>query len=145
VYLCQTILGKLLILGSSSKQAKMDHFQSDIKEYRILDYKLLCSNKSHCGDFAVYILMMIIMMGVANYIFNELCSFGPGTANIFRKVVGLPEVVWSKDDGKDRTGGDVFFRTTSSGKLSAINDLVLVFKDQIDKAGNGITIGWEWK
>jgi hypothetical protein len=118
VYLCQTILGKLLILGSSSKQAKMDHFQSDIKEYRILDYKLLCSNKSHCGDFAVYILMMIMMMGVANYIFNELCSFGPGTANIFRKVVGLLEVVWSKDDVKDRTGGDdkSYLHSNSSNK-----------------------------
>ena len=48
-------------------------------------------------------------------------------------------------NGTTRDNGTVFFRTTSSGKLSAINDLVIVFKDQIDKAGNGMTIGWEWK
>jgi hypothetical protein len=48
-------------------------------------------------------------------------------------------------NGTIRDNGAVFFRTTSSGKLGAINDLVIVFKDQIDKAGNGITIGWEWK
>ena len=48
-------------------------------------------------------------------------------------------------NGTTRDNGAAFFRTTSSGKLSAINDLVIVFKDQIDKAGNGMTIGWEWK
>jgi len=48
-------------------------------------------------------------------------------------------------NGTIRDNGAVFFRTTSSGKLSTINDLVIVFKDQIDKAGNGMTIGWEWK
>jgi hypothetical protein len=41
-------------------------------------------------------------LGFASYIFNELCSFGPGTANTFRKMVGLPEVVWSKDEDKDK-------------------------------------------
>jgi hypothetical protein len=48
-------------------------------------------------------------------------------------------------NGTVRDNGAVFFSTTSSGKLSAINDLVIVFNDQIDKAGNGMTIGWEWK
>jgi hypothetical protein len=48
-------------------------------------------------------------------------------------------------NGTTRDNGTLFFGTTSSGKLSAINDLVIVFKDQIDKAGNGMTIGWEWK
>ena len=48
-------------------------------------------------------------------------------------------------NGTTRDNGAVFFRTTSSGKLGAINDLVVIFRDQIDKAGNGMTIGWEWK
>ena len=48
-------------------------------------------------------------------------------------------------NGTTRDNGAVFFRTNSSGKLSAINDLVIVFKDQMDKAGNSMTIGWEWK
>ena len=33
--------------------------------------------------------MMIMMIGFANYTFNELYSFGPVTANIFRKMVGF--------------------------------------------------------
>ena len=33
---------------------------------------------------------------------NHYAGFGPGTANIFRKTVGLPEVVWSKDEDKDK-------------------------------------------
>ena len=33
---------------------------------------------------------------------NHYAGFGPGTANIFRKMVGLPEVIWSKDGDKDK-------------------------------------------
>ena len=44
-----------------------------------------------------------------------------------------------------KDNGAAFFHTTSSGKLSTVKNLVVVFKDQIDKAGNGSTIGWEWK
>jgi uncharacterized protein YecE (DUF72 family) len=33
---------------------------------------------------------------------NHYAGFGPGTANIFRKMVGLPEAVWSKDEDKDK-------------------------------------------
>ncbi|MGA9171441.1 MAG: DUF72 domain-containing protein [Nitrososphaeraceae archaeon] len=33
---------------------------------------------------------------------NHYAGFGPGTANIFRKMIGLPEVVWSKDEDKDK-------------------------------------------
>jgi hypothetical protein len=29
---------------------------------------------------------------------NHYAGFGPGTANIFRKMVGLPEAAWSKDE-----------------------------------------------
>jgi len=47
--------------------------------------------------------------------------------------------------GSTRDNGAAFFHTNSSGKLSIVNDLVIVFKDQIDKAGNGMTVGWEWK
>lgn len=48
-------------------------------------------------------------------------------------------------NGSTKDNGAVFFQTTSNGKLGIINGLVVIFKDQIDKAGNGITIGWEWK
>ncbi len=33
----------------------------------------------------------------------------------------------------------------TNSKLGIIDNLVVVFKDQFDKAGNGMTIGWEWK
>ena len=34
---------------------------------------------------------------------NHYAGFGPGTANIFRKMVGLPEAVWSNgDEDKDK-------------------------------------------
>jgi len=47
--------------------------------------------------------MMIMMIGFANYTFNELYSFGPVTANIFRKMVGLPEAQFSKDEEDDKS------------------------------------------
>jgi hypothetical protein len=47
--------------------------------------------------------------------------------------------------GSTKDNGAAFFHTNSSGKLSIVKDLVIVFKDQNDKAGNGKTLGWEWK
>ncbi|HZE78758.1 MAG TPA: hypothetical protein VE089_09435 [Nitrososphaeraceae archaeon] len=47
--------------------------------------------------------------------------------------------------GSTKDNGAAFFHTNSSGKLSIVKDLVIVFKDQNDKAGNGKTVGWEWK
>ena len=29
---------------------------------------------------------------------NHYAGFGPGTANIFRKMVGLPEATWSREE-----------------------------------------------
>jgi hypothetical protein len=48
-------------------------------------------------------------------------------------------------NGSTKDNGAAFFSTTSRGKLSSVNNLVIIFKDQIDKEGNGTTIGWEWK
>jgi hypothetical protein len=48
-------------------------------------------------------------------------------------------------NGSTKDNGTAFFHITSNGKLSIVNGLVVIFKDQIDKAGNGMTIGWEWK
>ena len=33
---------------------------------------------------------------------NHYAGFGPGTANMFRKMVGLPEVAFSTDEDKDK-------------------------------------------
>jgi hypothetical protein len=48
-------------------------------------------------------------------------------------------------NGTTKDNGAVFFHTTSNGKLSILKGLVVIFGDQIDKAGNGLTLGWEWK
>lgn len=48
-------------------------------------------------------------------------------------------------DGKLRNHGSVFFNsnTTSSGQLSFLNNMVGVFADEIDAAGNSMTRVWE--
>jgi hypothetical protein len=33
---------------------------------------------------------------------NHYAGFGPGTANIFRKMVGLPEAQFSKDEEENK-------------------------------------------
>jgi hypothetical protein len=49
-------------------------------------------------------------------------------------------------NGTVRDNGVAFFHTNSTtGKLASIDNLVVVFRDQGDKAGNGMTVGWEWK
>ena len=47
--------------------------------------------------------------------------------------------------GKLRNHGSVFFNsnTTSSGQLSFLNNMVGVFADEIDAAGNSMTRVWE--
>jgi hypothetical protein len=37
---------------------------------------------------------------------NHYAGFGPGTANIFRKMVGLPEATWSKEEEKNKKKED---------------------------------------
>ena len=48
-------------------------------------------------------------------------------------------------DGKLRNHGSIFFNTntSSSGQLSFLNNMVGVYADEIDSAGNAITKGWE--
>ena len=56
--------------------------------------------------------------------------------------------IWIMLLDQQRLMASAFFQTNpTSGdrKLSIVNDLVIVFKDQIDKTGNGMTVGWEWK
>jgi hypothetical protein len=48
-------------------------------------------------------------------------------------------------NGIVRDNGTIFFHTNSTtGRLASIDNLAVVFRDQVDK-GNGIAIGWEWK
>jgi hypothetical protein len=45
-----------------------------------------------------------------------------------------------------KSNGATFFHTNSTtGKLASIDNLVVVFRNQVDKVGNDISIGWELK
>jgi len=49
------------------------------------------------------------------------------------------------DQGKISFRGSLFFRTTSRGKLSSLNNLVGVFEYEVDEQGNSSAKLWEWK
>ena len=51
---------------------------------------------------------------------NHYAGFGPGTANIFRKMVGLPEATRSKDEGKDKN--EAYDKSYLHGNSSSIQD-----------------------
>jgi hypothetical protein len=58
---------------------------------------------------------------------NHYAGFGPGTANIFRKTVGLPEVVWNKEYENKNEGEDTSYLHNSSiqdPKQSTISDFM---------------------
>jgi hypothetical protein len=39
-----------------------------------------------------------------------------------------------------------FFSTINpTGKLAFLNNLVAIYKDIIDKSGNGLVTAWEWR
>ena len=47
--------------------------------------------------------------------------------------------------GKIRFAGSLFFSTSSTGKLSFLNNLVGVFEYESDESGNTSAKAWEWK
>ena len=57
---------------------------------------------------------------------NHYAGFGPGTANIFRKMVQLPEVKWEKEEteeeDKDTTTNIVRSATTITTAAAIINN-----------------------
>jgi len=49
------------------------------------------------------------------------------------------------DGNKSEFRGSSVFNTTSTGKLAFINNLVSVFKVNVDESGNFTSKDWEWK
>jgi hypothetical protein len=45
---------------------------------------------------------------------NHYAGFGPGTANIFRKMVDLPEVTWGEETDKSHLPGNLHHSKQSS-------------------------------
>jgi hypothetical protein len=55
------------------------------------------------------------------------------------------EIGHSAADGTIRGNGAAFFGSDATGKLAFLNNVVAIYKDQIDKAGNSKVIAWKWK
>jgi uncharacterized protein YecE (DUF72 family) len=56
---------------------------------------------------------------------NHYAGFGPGTANIFKKMVGLPEAAWSKeDDDKSHLHSSSQSIQDHNSKQSTISDFM---------------------
>ena len=58
---------------------------------------------------------------------NHYAGFGPGTANIFRKMVGLSEATWSKEEENNKEEDDKSYLHDSSiqnPKQSTISDFM---------------------
>ena len=58
---------------------------------------------------------------------NHYAGFGPGTANIFRKMVGLQEGTWSKEENKKEEDDKPYLHGSSiqdHSKQSTISDFM---------------------
>jgi hypothetical protein len=55
------------------------------------------------------------------------------------------EIGHSAVDGTISGNGAAFFGSDATGKLAFLNNVVAIYKDQIDKAGNSKVIAWKWK
>jgi hypothetical protein len=55
------------------------------------------------------------------------------------------EIGKSNADGTLGASGAAFFGPDATGKLAFLNNTVAIYKDQIDKAGNGKVIAWRWQ
>ena len=67
-------------------------------------------------------------------------------------TAGESEIVVSTGEGIGRTSplgvkwrGSAFYRTSSTGKLSFLNNLVGLFETDVDTEGNFTEKIWEWK
>jgi hypothetical protein len=49
------------------------------------------------------------------------------------------------DRGEINWRGSIFYRTSSTGKLAFLNNLVGLFETRIDSEGNFSEKTWEWK
>jgi hypothetical protein len=54
--------------------------------------------------------------------------------------IGLPA-----SDGKIKANGAAFFGSNATGKLAFLNNVVVIYQNQIDKAGNSSLVAWKWR
>jgi hypothetical protein len=47
--------------------------------------------------------------------------------------------------GRTRFAGSLFYRTSSSGQIGFLNNMVVVFEYESDEQGNSFSTIWEWQ
>jgi hypothetical protein len=50
-----------------------------------------------------------------------------------------------ENDNNSLFRGSAFYYTASNGKLAFLNNIITVFKSEVDNAGNILNKEWEWK
>jgi hypothetical protein len=55
------------------------------------------------------------------------------------------EIGQPASDGKIKANGAAFFGSNATGKLAFLNNMVVIYQNQIDKAGNSSLVAWKWK
>ena len=53
--------------------------------------------------------------------------------------------MYSDTNDKRREGVAFFTTNSSTGKLTFLNDVVMIYKTVLDKSGTGMVTGWDWK
>jgi hypothetical protein len=55
------------------------------------------------------------------------------------------EIGQPASDGTIKANGAAFFGSNAKGKLAFLNNMVVIYQNQIDKAGNSSLVAWKWK
>lgn len=55
------------------------------------------------------------------------------------------EIGQPSSDGTIKSNGAAFFGSNATGKLAFLNNMVVIYQNQIDKAGNSSLVAWKWK
>jgi hypothetical protein len=62
-----------------------------------------------------------------------------------KATYSFQEIGRSASDGTIKANGAAFFGSNAKGKLAFLNNIVVIYQDQIDKSGNSKLIAWKWK
>jgi hypothetical protein len=62
-----------------------------------------------------------------------------------RAAYTFQEIGQPASDGKIKANGAAFFGSNATGKLAFLNNVVVIYQNQIDKAGNSSLVAWKWR
>jgi hypothetical protein len=88
--------------------------------------------------------MIIPRSGGASYIQGNAdivnVKNGSEKASYTFQEIGQPA-----SDGTIKANGAAFFGSNATGNLAFLNNMVVIYQNQIDKAGNSSLVAWKWK